>query len=257
MRSAIRIPAKNSPALELPLSHPELKSFMIIYGKQIFLYVLRRHPKLIKSVYLGKEVEKDLFKEISRLGIPLLRVDPKKAQAMARGGNHQGFLMEIEAISPLSLGEIKRVDRLLVLHGVSDSGNIGGIFRSAYCLGMEGVILTNLSSFSIESAIRTSSGALLELPFGIVKNPWDLINELRGAGFMLYGAALEGEIPNGKSFASKRALFMGSEGEGLPKKLLSKLDQLLKIEMERDFDSLNVGVAAAILMDRMRDGRSN
>lgn len=229
---------------------------MIIYGKQIFLHLLRAHPKLIKNLYLAKEVDRELFREIGRLGLPIVRLDNKKAQAMARGGNHQGFLLEIEEIAPRPWRELKTLQRLLVLEGVSDSGNIGGIFRSAYCLGVEGIVLTNLASFSIETAIRASSGALLELPFAVVKNPLDVAHELREAGFTLYGAAMEGEARL-ESVARKQALFMGSEGEGLSKKLKLKMDRLLKIEMAREFDSLNVGVAAAILMDRMRDGRDD
>ncbi len=224
---------------------------MIAYGKQVFLYILCHHKELIKGIYLAKEIEKELFRELSRTGVTPVRIDPKKAQGMAKGGNHQGFLLEISEISPLSLKEMKQFNRLLVLHGVSDTGNIGGIFRTAYALGIEGVILANLASFSIEGALRTSSGALLDLPFSVVKNPLDLINELKGAGFTLYGASSEAGIPAGE-FAPRRALFMGSEGEGLGKKIKMKMDALLGIRMDRAFDSLNVGAAAAILIDRMR-----
>ncbi|MGP1451072.1 MAG: 23S rRNA (guanosine(2251)-2'-O)-methyltransferase RlmB [Wolinella sp.] len=230
---------------------------MIVYGKQVFLYILKRHSHLIRGIYLAKEVEKELFREISQLSLGVIRVDPKRAQAMAKGGNHQGFLLEIEPPLAISIGELKGFSRLLVLCGVSDAGNIGGIFRSAHCLGCNGIVISGVSSFSLEGVIRTSSGALLEIPYALVKNPLDVASELHDCGFVLYGASAGGESHASVEFARKSALFMGSEGEGLNKRLLSKMDKVLGIQMSSGFDSLNVGVAAAIIMDRMRDGRGN
>ncbi len=68
---------------------------MIIYGKQPILYILHTNASCIEEIYLAKELPKDIFKQLARLDKPIKRVDMKKAQALAHGGNHQGILASI------------------------------------------------------------------------------------------------------------------------------------------------------------------
>jgi len=89
------------------------------------------------------------------------------------------------------------------------------------------------------------------MPFTIEPNILDVCNELGQVGFRLYGAAMDGAPVQEVTFAPKRVLVMGSEGKGLSKKAIDKLDQRVSIEMKHDFDSLNVSAAAAILIHRM------
>jgi 23S rRNA (guanosine2251-2'-O)-methyltransferase len=178
-------------------------------------------------------------------------LDEKKAQSLARGGAHQGFLAKVKPIELKSINELKKLDFLLVLVGVTDMGNIGSIIRSAYSLGVDGLILTGSKTFNLEGAVKPSSGAIFELPIGVVTNPLDLINELKLDDFSLYGAVLDGWSGKNISVSGKRALFMGSEGEGLPNRVIEKLDRKVTISMKNNFDSLNVAIATAILIDRM------
>ena len=69
---------------------------------------------------------------------------------------------------------------------------------------------------------------------------------------MVYGASMEGVNIDLCKFSNKKVLILGSEGEGISKRAKSKVDKMVKIEMRREFDSLNVSAAAAILIDRMR-----
>ena len=64
---------------------------MIIYGKQVVLYVLDRHPNLIEEVMFSKDIEPKLFKRFTSLNKKIIKLDNKKAQSLAKGGNHQGF----------------------------------------------------------------------------------------------------------------------------------------------------------------------
>jgi 23S rRNA (guanosine2251-2'-O)-methyltransferase len=82
-------------------------------------------------------------------------------------------------------------------------------------------------------------------------NILDLLNELSQWGFKLYGASLEGSNLQEATFSQKRVLVVGSEGQGISKRALAKLDEVYKIEMQRDFDSLNVNAATAIFLYRM------
>lgn len=62
---------------------------MIIYGKQIVLYVLEKHPQLIEEIFLSKEIDKKLFTRFAKLDKKIHKLDNQKAQALAKGGNHQ------------------------------------------------------------------------------------------------------------------------------------------------------------------------
>ncbi len=228
---------------------------MIVYGKQICLYILENYANIINEIYLQKEIEKKLFYKISALNKKIVRVDSKKAQAMAKGGNHQGFLLDIRDLSFSSFKDIKDENFLLVLHNITDVGNIGAIIRSAYIFGVDGVVITSQKHFNLEPVVRSSSGALLEMPVVLYPNCLDLINELKMSGFVTYGADLNGKnLKDIKFKDNKKALFLGSEGDGIPGKILSKLDKKISINMVRDFNSLNVSAAAAIICDRIANG---
>lgn len=228
---------------------------MVIYGKRVVEFVVQRHHKSIRKIYLAKEIDKKQFNLFAKLNVPILRLDFKKAQALAKGGNHQGYLLEMDVVEPIELSAIKQMDFVLVLCGISDVGNLGALFRSAYVLGVDGIVLCGIRDFKQEGAVRTSAGAMLDMPFCVVQNALDVANELRFSGFYLCGTSLKGntEIVRKKR---KIALFLGNEGDGLGVKLLNKMDENLTILQKRAFDSLNVGVAGAILIDRIMYGRA-
>ncbi|WP_456403100.1 23S rRNA (guanosine(2251)-2'-O)-methyltransferase RlmB [Hydrogenimonas sp.] len=224
---------------------------MIIYGKQICVTVMERHPELIERFILAKEIDKKEFSRIRKTGKPVERVDPKKAQALARGGNHQGWLCEVKPYRYADLSELKDSRFLVVLAGLTDVGNIGAIIRSAYALGADGVIASGVKQLPSEALIRTSSGAMFDMPVAVVPNLLDLLNELKQKGFTLYGADMEGEPIEEAQIDPKRVLVLGSEGEGIAKRAMQKLDRKVTVRMARPFDSLNVSAAAAILIYRM------
>ncbi len=223
---------------------------MIIYGKQACLYALEQHPDTVRTVYVAKKgiLPQELFHKFHD---KIKFLEEKWAQSMSKGGNHQGILLEIDDFKQSSFDEMKTYDFLVILDGLTDVGNIGAIVRSAYALGAEGVIATGVRQLNFPAIVRSSSGALLDMPFHIHPNILDAANELGQKGFRLYGAAMDGEPVEEMTFDKKRALIMGSEGKGLSKKAQSKLNEKVSIKMKHDFDSLNVSAAAAILIHRM------
>ena len=225
---------------------------MILYGKQIFFYLTDKHPELIEEIYLAKEVDKKIFSKIAKLNKKIIKPDAKKAQALARGGNHQGYLLKIQDIVFADIRDLKKENFLLVLVGITDVGNIGAIIRSAYAFGVDGVIVSGVQSLGLEGVIRTSSGAALDMPIAIFKDTATLHNELKQSEFKTYAADMSGDDVRDVVFGLKKVLFLGSEGEGISGKILKMCDNKIKVVMERTFDSLNVSAAAAILCDRMR-----
>ena len=223
---------------------------MIIYGKQVCLHALQEHESAIKTVYIAKKgiLPKKIFDQYhSRIKF----LEEKWAQQMSKSGNHQGILIDMEEFKESDLATLKKESFIVVLDTLTDAGNIGAIVRSAYALGADGIIASGVKTLNFSSMVRTSSGALLNMPFVIIPNIGDVLNELKQVGFRTYGASTEGSDINAYQSSDKRVLVLGSEGEGLSKKAKSKVDEFISIEMKHEFDSLNVSAAAAILIHRM------
>jgi len=223
---------------------------MIIYGKQASLYALKEHSDKIETIYVSKLsiLPKELLK---KYGSKIKTIENKWAQKLSRGGNHQGILLEISEPSEPSFDAVKSGEFILILDGLTDVGNIGAIIRSAYALGVDGVFVTGIKQINYSGVVRASSGAALDMVPIVHSNILDLINELKQVGFKIYGADLDGEPLQNASFGEKRVLVLGSEDRGISKRAKAKLDEIYKIEMKREFDSLNVSAAAAIFLHRM------
>lgn len=228
---------------------------MIIYGKQVVLYILQQHPELIEEVLFSKEIDPKVFSKFLKLGKKIIKLDNKKAQSLAHGGNHQGFFLRLKEFEYHSIDQLKQQNFILVLDGLTDVGNIGAITRSAYSLGIDGVIASGVKSLNNPGIVRTSAGAMLDMPFALYPNSLDLANELKQSGYTLIGATMDGvDLKKYGKITSqdKVALFLGSEGEGLSGKIRKKLDLKVSIKMSNEFDSLNVSVAAGILMYNLK-----
>ena len=228
---------------------------MIIYGKQVCLYALEHHSAKIKTVYVanksanGKEIlPKRLFHQYHD---KIKFLEEKWAQSMCKGGNHQGLLIEMSEVEPTPFETIKQSDFIVVLDGLTDVGNIGAVVRSAYALGVDALIITGVKQLNLSAVTRTSSGAMLDMPFMISPNILDNLNELKQRGFGVYGASMDGENVQEVTFTPKRLLVLGSEDRGISGKVLSKVNHKISIEMKHAFDSLNVSAAASILIHRM------
>lgn len=225
---------------------------MIIYGKQLFLHILNKRPQILEEIYLSKECDRKLFSKICGTGKKIIRVDNQKAQSLARGGNHQGFLANVSEFEFSDIAELKKLNFIAILYGISDVGNIGAIARSAYALGCEGLVIV-AKSINMQGVLRSSSGAAYEIPIAIFEDGLSLLNELKQFGFKIYATASNGKNVKEMKFAGKRALVMGSEGEGIPQKALAKCDECIGIKLKEGWDSLNVSAAFAIICDRMID----
>lgn len=226
---------------------------MIIYGKQVVLYVLERHSELIEEVMLSKELDTKLFRKFTSLNKKIIKLDNKKAQSLAKGGNHQGFFLKLKDFETSTLKELKDSSFVVVLDGLTDVGNIGAICRSALSLGVDAIIASNTNQLNFEGIARTSSGALFDIPFCHHPNILDVANELKQYGFKLFGAAMDGkDLKDFENKNDKTALFLGSEGEGLSNKVIKKLDEKISIKMFNNFDSLNVSVAGGILIYNLK-----
>ncbi len=225
---------------------------MLIYAKQPVNYVIQNYPSKIKTLYLAKEIDKKEYSRLMKMDFEVKRIPSDAAGKMCKNASHQGMLAEVEEYNLHEYKTFLDKDFVLVLSSLTDVGNIGAIIRSAYALGVDAVVVCGVKRLPLEAIMRTSTGALYDIPFAIEQNIHNVLNDLKTSGFTSYGADMGGVDIRDVKVAKKRVLVLGSEGEGLTSRVSSKLETIVSIKMAHEFDSLNVSVAGAILMDRMR-----
>ena len=225
---------------------------MLIYAKQPIYYLINNYPHKIKKLYLAKELEKKEYSRLMKMGFEIKRIPNEAAQKMCKNASHQGFLAEVEDVNLQQYDFFLDKKFVLILSGVTDVGNIGALVRSAYALGVDAIIACGVKQLPLDTIMRTSTGALYDMPFAIENNIHDVLNDFKTSGFTSYGADMSGMDIRETRIDKKKILVLGSEGEGLSSRVVSKLDCAVSINMKHSFDSLNVSVAGAILMDRMR-----
>jgi 23S rRNA (guanosine2251-2'-O)-methyltransferase len=225
---------------------------MLIYAKQPINYIIKNHPERIKTLYLAKEIDKKEYSKLMKMDFEIKRIPSDAAGKMCKNASHQGILAEVSDFKLHDYQSFLNREFVLVLSGLTDIGNIGAIVRTAYALGVDAIVACGVKQLPFEAILRTSTGALYDMPFALETNVHDVMNDLKTSGFTTYGADMGGVDIRDVKPKQKRALFLGSEGEGLSARVSSKLDEIVSIKMLHEFDSLNVSVAGAILMDRMR-----
>lgn len=143
---------------------------------------------------------------------------------------------------------------ICVLQSVTDTTNIGAIFRSASALGVDGVVLSADTCDPLNRrAVRVSMGTVFTVPWTITEHP---VEELKACGFTTAALALRDDFvslddPCLKS-QDKLAVIFGTEGDGLPSDAIASADIVVKIPMHHGVDSLNVAAAAAVTFWELR-----
>ena len=154
-----------------------------------------------------------------------------------------------------TVGEVlKDAHRIVVIDSVTNTTNIGAIFRSAIALGVDAVLLTRTTCDPLNRrAVRVSMGTVFQAPWTWLDAP---ISSLHDYGFQTAAMALTDKSiplddPVLKS-VDRLALVMGTEGDGLPQETISDADYVVRIPMKNNVDSLNVAAAAAVAFWELR-----
>lgn len=224
---------------------------------------------VIEAINAGKEIDKlYIQRDIKGSGLSELRNAVKKAkiafshvpiQKINRhtSGNHQGVLA---FISPIELADIETViptlfdegktPFILVLDKLTDVRNFGAIARTAECAGVDAIVVPKRESAQINAdAIKTSAGALHKIPVCKVNNLTDTVMFLQASGLKIVGCTEKTEQSIYEvDYSSPTAIIMGSEDKGISNQLLKICDDKAKIPMAGEIASLNVSVAAGIIL---------
>ena len=150
--------------------------------------------------------------------------------------------------------ESDKDSNLLIIDKVQDPRNLGAIIRSAESAGFNGIIITNKNSAKINTTVaEISSGAISHIPIIDNQNINQLIKKLKTYNYWIVGLDMDGDKEyTDYDFTGNIALVIGSEGSGISKLTKSLCDQIYKITMHGKTESLNVSVAAGIMMFQMK-----
>ena len=212
--------------------------------------------KLLIKKGLSGDLSKELYEIIKEEGIVHQPVPEQKLNRVTRK-NHQGV---IAFISPVPFQDIEEIITrtyekghspfLLYLDKVTDVRNFGAIVRSAECAGVHAIIVPEKGAAQINAdAVKTSAGALHIVPICKVKNGKNTLLNLQKNGIKVF-AATEKAVSLYSDFEYKEpcAIVLGSEEDGISEDLLIIADELIKIPIIGKIESLNVSVAAGILL---------
>lgn len=160
---------------------------------------------------------------------------------------HRPALPDISAVC-------RDASRIAVIDGVTDTTNIGAIFRSAAALGIDGVLLTRNSCDPLNRrVVRVSMGTVFLVPWAWMDGPLGMLNRMgfRTAAMALKEQSLSLDDPILKA-EPRLAIVMGTEGDGLPTETIAEADYVVRIPMAHGVDSLNVAAASAVAFWELR-----
>lgn len=234
----------------------------IIYGLRPIMEAIKA-GKTIDKVYFQSNLQGKLFSELKALikqsgkQIQQQYVPLEKLDYLSRKQNHQGVVAQLSQIEYWELDDLlvyvegKETKPFFVyLDNVTDVRNLGAIARSAECAGADALILPQQGSAPInQDAIKTSAGALLRLPVCKVNNPKTFINTIKAHDIKIYSASEKASTLYTQINADEALmLVMGNEEHGVSSTMLKMSDELIKIPMKGDIESLNVSAAASVLL---------
>ena len=227
-----------------------------IYGHHAVVGALANQNRIKYELNFTMEAEKKLIHEvdIKKLTFIKRRKTREEIENLLGGiSNHQGICLRVERLNIPELKEFlgycnKNSSIIVLLDQLEDSQNVGAIFRSALAFKLDGVILTHDNSVSENSFLtKAASSSIDKVPFTKIKNISSCIKFLKESGYWIYGL----EMKAGKSlkeikFPKKVVIILGSENKGLRKITSSLCDEIIKIEISNELESLNVSNTAAI-----------
>jgi 23S rRNA (guanosine2251-2'-O)-methyltransferase len=241
-----------------------LKSSSLIIGRQ----------PLIEAIESGRAIDKILFQrnvsgesigDIRKLAkennIPIQQVPPEKLHTLTRA-NHQGVIAFAALVAYMNLQQV--IDLLvssgetplfIMLDGVTDVRNIGAIARTAVCCGAQALIIPDKGVGALnEEALKSSAGALEKIHVCRVNSLMKAVDELHLNGIQVFASEMTADTDlHELKLTEPCTIIMGSEDNGVYPALMKICDQKFKIPMAGNFESLNVSVAAGmILYETMR-----
>ena len=238
---------------------------MIIYGINPVLEALRagRVTRLRVSRRNDRRVD-EVLALAGKHHVSVERVDPSALDRAARSGVHQGVVADVPDVADCSIADILTAPTgpplVVVLDGIEDPHNVGAILRTVDAAGASGVIRQSRHSAALDGVVgKASAGALAHVRIATVVNIARALDELKDAGVWTIGLAGDAtDVHTDVDWTLPSAIVLGAEGTGLRRLVRDSCERIVKIPMSGAVESLNVSVAAGIVLYkavRQRRGR--
>ena len=238
--------------------HRPKKSSLVI-GRNAVIIALQSGEG-IDRIYLDAKAHGPGISEIKKLaaqsGVPVNYVPVAKLNGF-NITDHEGCVAQKAKVQYQNLQDIismvtesGEAPLFLILDGITDIRNIGGIARTAYCTGVHAIIIPDKGVGALnEDAILTSAGALEKIAVCRVKSLMKAVDELHLNGIKVYASEMKADKSiMDVNLAEPCAIVMGSEEKGIYPALMKICDEKMRIPMKGDFESLNVSVATGIIL---------
>lgn len=227
----------------------------LVYGRRAVREALRGRRQVLEVSATERAVAAEPWLAEAR---PRIRLE-RELSELAGTRDHQGVVARVEPFRYADAYELAAADRplLAVLDRVTDPHNLGAVCRSAEGAGATGVVVPAHGSAVVTPAVaRASAGAIEHVPVAVVTNLARYLQEVKGPQLWVYGAAGEAETTMWEADLSGGvALVFGAEGKGLRPLVRRSCDELVSIPLAGEVGSLNVSVAAAVLLYEARRQR--
>jgi 23S rRNA (guanosine2251-2'-O)-methyltransferase len=238
---------------------PQRQKENMIYGIHPVLEALEA-GKEIEKILIRRDEKNSAFREILGLAgemeVPVQKVPVDKLDGLTHG-NHQGIVAFVSLIDYqpienvlMNIYEKGEVPLLVLLDRITDVRNLGAIARSAECAGVHALIVPSRGSAQINAdAVKTSAGALNNLPIHRSVNLKDTLRYLKDSGVGIVAVTEYGsEVYHSADLTGPVLLILGSEEDGISTEYLKFADNRIKIPLPGTTGSLNVSVAAGIVL---------
>lgn len=235
------------------------KKNSLVIGRNAVIEALRTGQQLDR-IYLDTRATGEDISEIKRAaaqnGVPVNYVPAVKLNSF-NVTNHDGCVAQIAKVQYQNLQDVislvienGEAPLLLMLDGITDIRNIGGIARTALCCGVHAIIIPDKGVGALnEDAILTSAGALETIPVCRVNSLMKAVDELHLNGIKVFASEMTAQKNVADcNYKEPCAIVMGSEEKGIYPALMKICDEKIKIPMAGDFESLNVSVATGIIL---------
>ena len=214
----------------------------------------------IDKIFIKKDLQSDLAKELYATvrgrNIPVVKVPIEKINRFTRK-NHQGVVAFISPVAYArttqiipALYEAGKNPFVVILDGITDVRNFGAIARTCECAGVDAIIIAQSGNAPINAdAIKTSAGALMNIPVCREHNLPFIVNFLKESGLSIIAASEKAVCDyDAIDYNKPIALVMGSEEKGISPEIMQLCNEHVRIPMRGNIESLNVSVAAGILI---------
>lgn len=232
-----------------------------IYGINPLLEQLLAHPAMVEKILIvegrGGEPVRKILQLAADHRIPVEWSGRDRLEKLAPRRLHQGIVGLCREHAYATVEEViahrhekSRYDLVVLLDGVTDPQNLGSIIRTAHCCGANGLIIPENRAAAVTASVaKASSGAFQHLPVAMVVNLVRTIEYLKEREFWVYGADAEAKPDLRKpDYKGHVALVLGSEGRGIRPLVRKHCDFLISIPMRGRVASLNVSVAAGVIL---------